>query len=97
MKKQFENYLEGITNNSGKKFNINSINMMINELDTLIPQEMKTYKSLLSTRDIDEIQQIKNRLSVNGDLHEYNQSRSRGGPSKAVYNYLKFLKQYSQQ
>ena len=96
MKKQFKIYLENATSNSGNRFSMNSINMMIKELDTLIPQEMNTTKSLLSTRDIDEIRQIKNRLSVNGDLHGYNQNRSRGGPSKAVYNYLKFLNQDSQ-
>ena len=65
---------------------------MIADLNTNIPKMLGHTNSLLNIGDTNELKEIKYRLNSKGDLSDENLQIGRGRPSRALFQYINFLK-----
>ena len=90
---KFESYLRKTRTQQGNIPDESQIKYMIRDLNVNIPKMLQRNNiSLLDIDDIQYLEDIKKRMSRGNDLNMLNQSIGNGRPSRALFQYLNFLK-----
>ena len=89
---EFKNYLRAVTTQLDTSFDEKTIDDILDVLKNRIPNEIKNIPNILDIEDIKLLNEIKKRLSIGGDLYEFNRADKTGRPSQAIFRYIDFLK-----
>ena len=96
---EFRFYLKRTPSHQGNYLDETQINMMVRILNAnliaVLGDDNSNINSLLDINNIKFLEELKNRLRNNGNLYEFNQSIGNGVPSRALFQYINFLKQYT--